>query len=212
MELHGKKINFLGDSITEGCGASSLDLGYVAVMERMYSLGAARNYGIGGTRIARQQVPSEETKFDQDFCGRYGQMDPDADIVFVFGGTNDHGHGDAPFGYDDDRTADTFCGACHVLFSGLKQAFPQALIAVATPLHRAEEGPKAGSGATLDDYVRVIRDTAARYSLPVLDLFETSAICRDTLDKLTDDGLHPNDEGHRILAQEVGAFLTALCE
>lgn len=210
MELQGKKINFLGDSITEGCGASAPELGYVAVMEQMYSLAQARNYGIGGTRIARQQIPSAEPRYDGDFCKRYAGMDLDADIVFVFGGTNDHGHGDAPFGCSSDRTADTFHGACHVLFSGLKNAFPQALIVVATPLHRAEEGPKAGSGVTLDDYVRVIRDTAAQYSLPILDLFEASAICRDTLAELTDDGLHPNDRGHQVLAEEIGRFLQTL--
>ena len=41
------------------------------------------------------------------------------DTVFVFGGTNDYGHGDAPIGGFTDRTPDTFYGACHYLFSGL---------------------------------------------------------------------------------------------
>ena len=53
MELTGKKINFLGDSITEGCCATSPEKGYVDVMKRKYRLTEARNYGIGGTRIAR---------------------------------------------------------------------------------------------------------------------------------------------------------------
>ena len=71
MELTGKKINFLGDSITEGCCATSPGKGYVDVMKRKYRLTEARNYGIGGTRIARQRIPSGEPKFDQDFCGRF---------------------------------------------------------------------------------------------------------------------------------------------
>jgi len=211
MELSGTKINFLGDSITEGCCATSPELGYVDVMKREYRLAAARNYGIGGTRIARQRVPSAEAKYDRDFCSRFGEMDPDADIIFVFGGTNDHGHGDAPFGCDADRTADTFWGACHVLFSGLQNAFPKAMIVAATPLHRAEDTlPKEGSGKRLEDYAAVIRSTAAQYRIPVLDLFGTSAINPDTLDTLTTDGLHPNDVGHRILAAEIGGFLQAL--
>lgn len=211
MELTNKKINFLGDSITEGCCATVPELGYVEVMKKLYALAEARNYGIGGTRIARQWVPSEEAKFDQDFCSRYAAMDPDADIIFVFGGTNDHGHGDAPLGCDSDRTPDTFYGACHVLFAGLQNAFPRAKLVVATPLHRVEENnPKAGSGAILKDYVDIIRAVAAEYSLPVLDLFETSAINMDTMDTLTTDGLHPNDEGHTILAKEIGAFLQSL--
>lgn len=211
MELKGKKINFLGDSITEGCCATVPELGYVEVMKAKFALAEARNYGIGGTRIARQRMPSIEAKFDLDFCSRFPEMDPDADIIFVFGGTNDHGHGDAPMGCDSDRTPDTFCGACHALFSGLRNAFPEAVIVVATPLHRVEENnPKPDSGALLKDYVAVIRATAAHYGLPVLDLFETSAINLDTMDRLTTDGLHPNDEGHTILAEEIGAFLQAL--
>lgn len=211
MELQGKKINFLGDSITEGCCATAPELSYVEVMKRKYGLAAARNYGIGGTRIARQHTPSEEPKFDRDFCSRFAEMDADVDIIVVFGGTNDHGHGDAPMGTDDDRTPDTFRGACHYLFSSLPAQFPGSKIVVLTPLHRAEENiPKGEQGWLLKDYVQVIRDTAAQYCLPVLDLFETSAIKANIPEiaaKLTTDGLHPNDEGHAILAAEIGEFL-----
>lgn len=212
MELKGLKINFLGDSITEGCCASTPELGYVSVMKKLYALSEARNYGIGGTRIARQAVPSVEAKFDQDFCMRYVQMDPDADIVIVFGGTNDHGHGDAPFGSHSDRTPDTFWGACHFLFSGLCAQFPRSRIVVLTPLHRAEEGNQR-NGKYLEDYVQVIRNVATAYQLPVLDLYETSKIkanIPENARRLTTDGLHPNDEGHQILAEEIGSFLQNL--
>lgn len=214
MELTGKKINFLGDSITEGCCATSPERGYVEVLKRICHLSAARNYGIGGTRIARQQTPSEEPKYDQDFGSRIGEMDPAADIVIVFGGTNDHGHGDAPLGSESDRTPDTFWGACHCLWGGLLKAFPNAAIIVLTPLHRAEENiPRPGSGAVLKDYVNIIRKTAAQYQLPVLDLFETSAIhahIPEIAAQLANDGLHPNDAGHELLAQEIAAFLEQL--
>ncbi|MDD5864330.1 MAG: SGNH/GDSL hydrolase family protein [Firmicutes bacterium] len=216
MELTGKKINFLGDSITEGCCATSPEKGYVEVMKRKYRLAQTRNYGISGTRIARQRIPSQEPSFDQDYGSRFDKMDPDADIIIVFGGTNDFGHGDAPMGCETDRTPDTFYGACHYLFSGLIARFPTAEIVVLTPLHRAEEKiPKPDGGWILCDYVRVIRETAAAYGLPVLDLFETSAIRGDdpeTAARLTADGLHPNDLGHEILAGEIGEFLRGLPE
>lgn len=207
MELKNKKINFLGDSITEGAGASVYENCYVQVLKREFSLAQARNYGIGGTRIARQRIPSEEAKFDRDFCTRLVEMDGDADLIVVFGGTNDHGHGDAPFGADTDRTPDTFIGACHFLFAALKEKF-SCPIAVLTPLHRAEEG--RADGITLEDYVNQIRKIAPQYGLPVLDLYGCSAINRETLHTLTGDGLHPNDEGHAILAGEIGEFLSAL--
>ncbi len=214
MDLTGKKINFLGDSITEGYCARDLQSGYVDLMKAKYALAEARNYGIAGTRIARQHTPSEESRFDLDFCSRVEEMDADADIVVVLGGTNDHGHGDAPLGRCTDRTPDTFHGACHVLFARLKKRFPGSAIVIATPMHRTDEDtPKPGSGAVLKDYVSILRDTAKQYGLPVLDLFETSAIQAHIPERAaayTTDGLHPNDLGHAVLAQEIGSFLQKL--
>ena len=207
MDLKNVKINFLGDSITEGAGASVYKNCYVEVMKREYGLSEARNYGIGGTRIARQRTPSEESKFDLDFCSRVAEMDADADIVVVFGGTNDHGHGDAPLGSDSDRTPETFIGACHFLYASLKEKFSCPVV-VLTPLHRAEEN--RADGVTLKDYVNLIRNIAPQYNLSLLDLYENSAICPATLNTLTVDGLHPNDEGHIILAKEIGEYLQNL--
>jgi len=212
MELKGMKVNFLGDSITEGCCASAPELCFVSVMKHLYGLSEARAYGIGGTRIARQLTPSEDSRYDLDFCMRFDRMDPDADIIIVFGGTNDHGHGDAPFGSFSDREPDTFTGACHFLFSGLLSQYPHSRIVILTPLHRiADDIPR--NGRCLKDYAEAIRDIAHSYGLPVLDLFHTSAIRADLPEfaqKLTTDGLHPNDDGHRILAIEIGTFLQKL--
>ena len=206
MKLKNIKINFLGDSITEGCCATN-NQGYVEILGETWGL-AARNYGIGGTRIARQRKPSENPRFDLDFCSRFPGMDPDADVIVVFGGTNDHGHGDAPMGTDSDRTPDSFIGACHYLISGLQEQFPKTKIVVLTPLHRQEES--RADGVELKDYVNHLRRVADFYHLPVLDLYEKSQINLATLSALTTDGLHPNDAGHRILAQEVAAFLQTL--
>lgn len=216
MELKGKKINFLGDSITEGCCATSPERGFVEVMKRRYDLAEARNYGIGGSRIASQKVPVFPGTPDRNYCMRAAQMDADADIVVVLGGTNDYGHGDAPLGTNHDRTPETFYGACHVLFQLLKERYPQSVILVATPLHRASEDDPYGEGyrsfpsAPLKEYVCILRQTAAQYQLSVLDLFETSAIkahIPEIAAQLTTDGLHPNDVGHAILACEIGEYL-----
>ena len=57
MELKGKRINFLGDSITEGVGIASVEDAYWNLLKQNCSLLEARGYGIGGTRIARQHLP-----------------------------------------------------------------------------------------------------------------------------------------------------------
>ena len=210
MELFGKKINFLGDSITFGCCATE-NFGFVDILKRDYGLAAARNYGISGTRYSRQRIPSEEPSFDQDFCGRYAQMDLDADLILVLGGVNDFGHGDAPLGIPSDRSPDTFYGACHYLYHGLLERFPDSQTVILTPLHCMDETlPKHGK-PPFSEYVRAIRETAAQYHLPVLDLYETSSLRFDRFQGIyTDDGLHPNDLGHEVLAKEIAAALQSL--
>lgn len=213
MELSGKTIHFLGDSITEGAGASSEEACYVSVLTRTEGLAAGNNFGIGGTRIARQAQPSVEAKFDRDFCLRCEELPLAADAVVVFGGTNDFGHGLAPFGEDGDDTPYTFLGACEYLFTHLRQRYPDIPIAVVTPLHRAEEDSPYGDGSKthsrpLRDYVQGIRQAARRHGLPVLELFAADPNPLPLI--LFPDGLHPNDEGHAILAGLIADFLKSL--
>ncbi len=219
MELAGKKINFLGDSITEGHGTSSKDKIYLNLIKEKYNLSCARNYGISGTRIARQTNPSAEPRFDLDFCRRADEMEDDADVVVVFGGTNDYGHGDAPLGTFDDRCDNTFYGACHVLFEKLIKKYPEAEIVVMTPLHRVDENnmrgdcEKAYNVAKLETYVDIIKEVAKYYALPVLDLYSVSGIQPNVefiKEKYAPDGLHPNDDGHVKIAKRLAAFLKAL--
>lgn len=218
MELKNAVINFLGDSITEGVGASCEANRFTDVLAREFGLKRANNYGIGGSRIARQQVITEEL-YDRDFCMRFEEMDPDADAVVVFGGTNDFGHGEAPLGVPTDREPDTFYGACHYLMRGLIERYTGKPVVILTPLHRLEEDDPRGDGrkphsvAPLSTYRAILMEVAEYYALPVLDLYATSGIqprsdiCRE---RLCPDGLHPSDEGHALIAHRIGTFLKHL--
>lgn len=215
MELNGKKILFLGDSITEGCGASGSEKTFFSIIAHKYGA-CCVNYGIGGTRIARQSKPSAEERWDKDFCSRVSAMQNGADAVVVFGGTNDYGHGDAPIGSMNDRTPDTFYGALHTLYSSLIEKYIGAPIVVITPLHRINENSPLGDGyketavGPLSFFVKIIREVAEYYSLPVLDLYATSGLQPEVpiiKEKYMPDGLHPNDAGHIILADKIGKFL-----
>ena len=206
MELKNKKINFLGDSITEGAGASEKALCYVQRFAAMTGA-QVRNYGIGGTRFARRREPHENPRFDLDFCGRYAQMDDDADIIVVFGGTNDYGHGDAPLGQMGDRSVWSFYGACHTLFSGLIEKYPDKTIVIMTPMHRVTELDK---NTPLRDFVYAEREVAEFYSIPVLDLWSNLGIsARVPVQKelYFKDNVHPNDAGHEKIAYTLKRFL-----
>lgn len=216
MELKGCVVNVLGDSITEGVGASCVENRFTDVLWRAYGLKAVHNYGISGSRIARQRRMTEE-RHERWFSSRIKEMDPSADAVVVFGGTNDYGHGDAPLGTFQDRTVDTFYGACHELMQGLLEKYVGRPVVIMTPLHREEENDphdeRKAEVHPLHVYRSILMEVAQYYALPVLDLYAVSgiqpqnAICRE---RLCPDGLHPNDEGHAIIARKLGEFLKTL--
>lgn len=213
MELANKKIAFLGDSITEGHGASSKSKCYVEVFSRLTG-STVLNYGIGGTRIAPQKNPSQNTAFDNDFIKRVDEIDACVDAIVVLGGTNDFGHGDADFGDLSDTSKTTFCGACDTLMRKLIERFPDIPIIFVTPLHRlTEEGMINEISLTrrpLIDYVDAIRKKAEKYSVPVLDLFAVSGM-QPNIQKQNElyfiDGLHPNDRGYEKIAKMLACFM-----
>ena len=97
MNLKGKTIAFLGDSITKGVGASSNDKIFHQLLIKKYGLKRAINYGISGITIAKRIHTDDLNWKENYFCNRVSIMCDDADAVVVFGGTNDYGHGDAPY-------------------------------------------------------------------------------------------------------------------
>ncbi len=212
MKLSGIKANFLGDSITEGVGVSNIENAYLNVLKTRYGLAEVRNYGISGTRIAKKHIPTpDRPRMDLDFCMRVDEMDPDADLVVVFGGTNDFGHGDAPLGSMEDRTPDTFYGACHYLMTHLIERFPLATIVFMTPLHREFE--KRKDYPDLVEYVDIIIEVARCYGIPVMDLYANSGLAPSLpiiKQTFVPDGLHPNNAGASRIADRLGEFLSAL--
>ena len=215
MELKNKKIAFLGDSITEGVGASAGKNRYVDVFSELSKCKPV-NLGVSGTRIAKQIKPTVESpSFDEYFALRIEKIPQDTDIIVVFGGVNDFLHGDAPFGAFGDTDINSFCGAVYNLFVTLYTRFPDALIVDITPLHNIYElSSVRGNGTVREhlfiDYVKIIKKTCAFLSVPILDLYSASNMqpLVETLNKkYFADGLHPNDLGHKNIAERLFSFL-----
>lgn len=224
MELQGKIIDFLGDSITEGVGvADRLNNRYDNRLKKDCNLKAVYNYGIGGTRLAHQQIPSAKPRHDLCFCGRAYDLNRDADIIVVYGGINDYLHGDAPFGQFGDTTPATFCGGVHFLMELLKTEYADKTVVFLTPARLNYMGMTGEKPSTrpqkredaqpLCRYIAIIEQTAAHCGIPVLNLYENLGIdpaVEEDREKYTCDGLHFNDAGHHIIAERLKAFLEAL--
>lgn len=210
-------INFLGDSITEGYGASSLEKRYSTVTCSILDA-KENNYGIAGTRIAPQYSVSENPRYDLDFISRVDRMTDDCDTVVIFGGTNDFGHGDAPFGKKNDTSDKTFCGAVYTLFNMIKNKFPNKLVVVILPLHRSEENNKqktlkvSGKTKILSKYRKQIERMAKKFNFNLLDLWNDDRLnphLEAGKNNFT-DMLHPSDSGHKILAERLAEYIQVL--
>ena len=219
MELTNKTVLFLGDSITAGGAPSCPENVYWQVFGRCTGAHVWAD-GISGTRIATCRRPEEpgQQQLARYFASRVPDMPATADVVVVFGGTNDFGFSDAPLGRMSDREVSTFYGALHCLYRALLEKYPTAEIVVMTPTHRCEENVDSNalnvrSVTNLHGYVDAIREVAEYYGLPLLNLFAMGGMqprVKIIQETLMPDGLHPNDLGHARIASRLEGFLRTL--
>ena len=200
-------INFLGDSITQGAGASCRENQYVSLVGQMLGCKSC-NYGVGGTRIAKVKTPSVEALYDYNFLQRAENM-AKGDLVFVFGGTNDYGHGTDELGEMsvENKDAYTFVGAINNLIDYLLETYTKENIVFILPLHRYGEDSHYGEFGehsfrpVFQEYVSAQREILEKRGIKYLDFNEYFPIPKTCQgDDLTVDGLHPNDKGHKLLA------------
>lgn len=209
------KIIFLGDSITEGAGASRAGNEYVRKVAEICNGVTTENFGVSGTRFARQTTPTEFRTFDYDFQMRCEVMSKDADKVFVFGGTNDYGHGDAPIGNENDDSPYTFHGGLNNVIKRLCEIYGKDKIVFMLPTRRFDEEDLFGEGhrtkptLNLKGYVDIIRAKCEKLGIDYIDLYNDGIPKPETNtgDEFSVDGLHPNDKGHLLIAEKIKKYL-----
>ena len=211
MDLSNLNIHFLGDSITEGFYADTKEASYVGRFQVQYPNATIRNYGVGGSCISNTCVWNSE-----DMRTRAKRMESDADLIVIYGGTNDF-HCMTPLGAPDERTPDTFFGAYNLLLDDLAVRYPSTKIVLCTILPRFDETWPERDGrvrvAPLAAYVDIIKQIGQMRNLPVIDLFNLEAFRKlipGDKSPLTKDGLHPLNEGHEILFNRIHQALLSL--
>lgn len=208
------KINFLGDSITEGAFAGILEDRYSTLTAKHFGAEEC-NFGVSGTRIAKQLKRTSNPDDDVFMC-RAVKMPTDAEFTVVFGGTNDYGHGDAKLGVFEDREDYTFYGAFHNLVAYMVSSFSKDNLCFILPIPRFDQDNPYGDGskdepiAPMSAYIEAEKAVLAYYGVEYLDLSDKFYIPTTQQDdgNLYKDGLHPNAKGHRFLADCLIEYLT----
>lgn len=202
----GKKGAALGDSMTEGAGATHPWTYYFA-----NKIGCTmQNIGQAGSRISSAYTDSSDTT--TPFTERYTQINNDTDFIIVIGGTNDFGLGNVadgsgvPLGSLGDTTDTTFYGSVYYLIQKIRESYPNAELFFGTPMHRSNENNTVNN-TTLLQFVDAIREVCETLSVPLIDLYKMSGICAKTKQNLFSDTIHLNDKGYEREADVIAGFL-----
>lgn len=145
-----------------------------------------------------------------------GDDGPAPDILIVFMGTNDFlrsvelGTFTEP-SQQDEGIITNFCDAYELMIQKLNALYPNAEIYFCTLLETnagdVDEYPQSypatnKNGNTIGDFNAEIATIASAYSYPVIDV-HNCGITYEKLDQYTSDGVHPNTEGAKLIAEYI---------
>lgn len=226
-QWQGKKVAFLGDSITDAAGVGTTKI-YWQYLEELLGL-QAFPYGANGSQWRGGLDQAQRL---------YREHGSDVDCICIFLGTNDYNSSILPGEFFTMRTEltnahghthnrlrrifsmdmETVCGRINNVLHFLKEHFPESQILLLTPIHRGyacfggenvqpEESFPNDLGLFVEEYVRLIKRAGEIWSVPVIDLFTLAGLfpMMDShtryFHKEDTDRLHPNAAGHARIAR-----------
>ena len=197
MPLKGKKVTFLGDSITD------FGVGY-----GLY----AKLFGERSGATVTSLAVAGKTYGDGEIASQTTNLAGDEDIVIVMGGTNDHGRS-CPIGdiYNESNgtivpttNTATTCAGIHAVIQGIYAKCPLAKIIILTPPQKGTGWTANTQGKYLYEYVDAIKKVAQLYGVLVVDQFANCNInpvfSAMKSKYFNNDGTHPNVLYHQLLA------------
>ena len=192
---HDKLWATEGDSITFN---GRYQIGVKSALQLHYI-----NYGIGGTTLADNLNPNA-------IVNRFMEINNAVDLITVTGGTNDYSQ-NIPIGTNSSTDKTTFKGALRTIIEGITANYPNARLALFTPIQRGDttEGPNL-LGLTVKDYADAMIEIGRMYSIPVLDLFGMSGINKLNISVFTSDKIHPNQAGYDRIIRLIIEFIKSL--
>ncbi|NLZ80387.1 MAG: SGNH/GDSL hydrolase family protein [Clostridiales bacterium] len=198
----GQVVLFQGDSITD-CGRdrdavdNPLGNGYPKKITELYDVlypghkVTFVNKGISGNRVI-----SLLERYDADF------KDINPDFISILIGINDTWR---RYDNNDETTTEKFYKDYYLLLSKIKKDMPHCKIMIIEPFLLNSLPDRAKWREDLDPKIQAVRKLAvefADYYLPLDGILAKAEVEEYTCKEMTEDGVHPTDLGHGLIAKE----------
>ena len=216
-----RRIACIGDSITMGSKSSTHNddlalnrdlLSYPANLQRiLFEEYAVYNYGLGGTTMRNDTEKPYQECIPYANCMASGYS---YDLIFVMLGTNDSRqvkdeNGDSKTAWDDADVV-KYIADFEILLSSLKAKSPNAKFV----MMNCPESYVKDYG---QHFMHAVQKTAAEamkakgYDIVLYDMYGFTAD-HMTKEKHYADGLHPNDKGYAMIAEELATLVPVVLD
>jgi lysophospholipase L1-like esterase len=199
-----KKVVFFGDSITQmGVNPG----GYISLMRDMLVQQNIKNYDLVGAGVGGNKVYDLYLRIPEDVIAQ------SPDIVVIFVGVNDVWH-KSSLGTGTD--ADKFEKFYRAIIKELQSHDIKPMLVTPAVIGEKNDYTDQQDG-DLNKYSQIIRNIAKELQLPLCDLhaiFHTYEVNNNTANAekgiLTTDGVHLNDAGNKLVAEEMWKVLKTM--
>lgn len=203
---YDKKWVVVGDSLTEVNSRTTKH--YFDYIKDETGINVV-NMGISGTGYAKG------SDNNYAFYQRIASVPADADVITIFGSFNDLSAG-LDLGTWQDSGVTTLGGCINYTINTLLSTYPLANFGIVAPCPWQSTNPgNATAGGTL--YCDLLKEICYKRGIPFLDLYHDSllrpwdATFRELAYSKDDgNGVHPDENGHKLIAPRFRGFLDTL--
>ena len=166
--------------------------------------------GVGGTGYKRTE--ENHTAFYQ----RAAKIPVDCDVVTIFGSGNDLSL-IGQLGTPTDVETTTICGCINKTIDEIIKIKPTVSLGIVSPTPWIGNQPTADDSNAMAKYTKALHDICKIRSIPFLDLYHKSNLRPWTVEgrnacytKDEGNGVHPDENGHKLIAPRFKIFLEQL--
>jgi len=210
-ENQSTKIIFLGDSITEQ--GESFDDGFISLLRQNLS---QEEFELVGKGIGGHKVSNLLTRYKADV------IDLNPDIVFIYIGINDVWH---KYDFGTGSDIDLYERGLKTIISDIKSLGSKIVLCTPTVIGENTGDFELGNqfkdvetmekmNGDLDKFSEVVRKLSNEYETELLDLrkifmdyLAENNINNDAAGILTTDGVHLNEQGNKLIADQMIKFI-----